>query len=378
MKRIKSIDTFRGWCIFMMVLGHLLSWWIRPQDRWLTSVLHSIFGDIIGTGFLFFSGLSAVIFFRSRLSKVDASNEYCIDNINNEYLFRALIIFILAMLYNSATAVGTLNPLNIWKWYIPLTIAISLFLSFFFLETSKSLRILLAVNIWIAHYFILSILLPYQGRFHILGVLFHVLYNSMGLHPILYYFSFFLIGTVVGDILFEIYLKDDQNERRLALKNNFLIPSLIIGLSLILIAILFLFPGFLIHASFPSTIYSLGVLFTLFSVLLIIEEFEIFKVKKSYRFFFFYSFYSFTIYFSHNILYIIFLNQLNAFNFWIVFVGTIFLVTLLIKFAYKKYGAKLSLKAQIGRFALILARKVEKKRIERLKYIHFNNKTYLD
>ena len=361
MKRIRSMDTFRGWCIFMMVLGHMLSWWIRPEDRWLTSGLHSIFGDIVGTGFLFVSGVSTIMFFRSRLIKAEASDDSSIDQVNNEYLFRALLLLIVALIYNSVTAVGTLNPLNIWKWYIPLTIAISLLLAFSLLKTSKSFRMLLAVIIWIAHYYILSILLPYQGQVNILGGLFHVLYNSMGLHPILYYFSFFLIGTVVGDIMFEIYLKDDQKERRLAL-NKFLLPSLIIGPILIVISFLFLFPSFLTHATFPSTVYSLGALLTSFSVLLIIEEFEVIKVKKSYRFFFFYSFYSFTIYFSHNLIYFIFIDRLNAFNFWIAVAGTFILLTLLIRIMYKKYGAKLSLKAQIGRIAFILVRKVEEKK----------------
>ena len=362
MKRIKSIDTFRGCCIFMMVLGHMLSWWIKPEDRWLTSMLHSIFGDIVGTGFLFISGLSTVLFFKSRLIKAEASDDISIEQLNNEYLFRALLLLFVALLYTSATAVGTLNPLNIWKWYIPLTIAISLLLAFFLLKTSKSFRILVAVIIWIAHYYVLSILLPYQGTVNILGLLFHILYNSMGLHPILYYFSFFLIGTVVGDVMFEIYLKDNLKERRLALKNKFLLPSLIMGPILILIAVLFLFPRFLTHATFPSTVFSLGVLLTSFSVLLIIEEFEVIKVEKRYRFFFFYSFYSFTIYFSHNIIYFIFLDRLNAFNFWIAVVGTFILLTLLIRILYKKYGAKISLKAQIGRIAIILVRKVEEKK----------------
>jgi len=162
--------------------------------------------------------------------------------------------------------------------------------------------------------------------------------------------------------MFEIYLKDDQKERRLALKNKFLLPSLIIGPILIVISFLFLFPSFLTHATFPLTVYSLGALLTSFSVLLIIEEFEVIKVKKSYRFFFFYSFYSFTIYFSHNLIYFIFLGRLNALNFWIAVAGTFILLTLLIRIIYKKYGAKFSLKAQIGRIAFILVSKVEEKK----------------
>ncbi len=362
MKRIKSIDTIRGWCIFMMVFGHMLSWWVRLEDRWLTSAIHSIFGDIIGTGFLFISGLSAVLFFKSRLIKAEASENINKEQVNNEYLFRALLILIVALIFTSITAIGTLNPLNIWKWYIPLTIAISLLLAFPTLKTPKWFRILLAVIIWIFHYYILSILLPYQGQIHIFGVLFHILYNSMGLHPILFYFSFFLIGTVVGDVIFEIYLIDNQKERRSQLKKKLLLPLLTIGSILLLIAFLFLFPRFLIHATFASSIYSLGTLFVSFSVLLIFEEYEVLKVEKSYKFFFFYSFYSFTIYFSHNILYFIFLDQLNAFNFWIAFLGTFILLTLVIRFVYKKYNIKASLKVQIARISLVLVSRMEVKR----------------
>ncbi|MBA7672222.1 hypothetical protein ES703_80397 [subsurface metagenome] len=331
MKRIKSIDTFRGLCLFLMVWGHMLTWWVRSEDRWLTSAFLSIFGDIVGAGFLFVSGLSAVLFFKSRLIKAEASEDINIEHVNNEYLFRALLILIAALIFTSITAIGTLNPLNIWKWYIPLTIAI-------------------------------SILLPYQGQIHVFGVLFHILYNSMGLHPILFYFSFFLIGTVVGDVIFEIYLIDNQKERRSQLKKKILLPLLTIGSILLLIAFLFLFPSFLLHATFSSTVYSLGTLFVSFSVLLIFEEYEIIKVEKSYRFFLFYSFYSFTIYFSHFILYIVFLNRLNAFNFWIAFFGTLTLLTLLIRIVYKKYGIKASLKVQIARISLVLVTRMEVKK----------------
>jgi len=366
MKRIKSIDTFRGWCIFMMVFGHIVSWWVRSEDHWLTSAIHSIFGDIVGTGFLFVSGLSAVLFFKSRLIKAEASEDINIKQVNNEYLFRALLILIVALIFTSITAIGTLDPLNIWKWYIPLTIAISLLLAYPTLKTPKWFRILLAVIIWILHYYLFSILLPYQEQIHVFGVLFHILYNSMGLNPILLYFSFFLIGTVVGDILFEIFLIDNQKERRSKLKNKFLLPSLIMGSLLIVVAFLFLFPSFLLHATFSSAIYSLGILLVSFSILLIFEEYKVIKLEKSYRFFFFYSFYSFTLYFSHFILYFIFLYRLNAFNFWIAFFGTFILLTLLIRIVYKKYNIKASLKVQIARLSLVLVTKMEVKKKKNL------------
>ncbi|MFX0141620.1 MAG: acyltransferase family protein [Candidatus Hodarchaeota archaeon] len=362
MKRIKTIDNIRGLCIFLMVLGHILGWWMRPEDLWLSLILNYILGDIAGGGFLFVSGLSAVIFFRSRLNKHKTSDDISIKQVNNEYLIRALLILVVALLYNSATAIGTLNPLNIWKWFIPLTIATSLLFGYPLLKTSKSFRLFFAAFIWIAHFLILSYLLPYQGQYNIFGIIYYVLYNPIGLHPILNYFSFFIIGTVVGDVMFEVYIKNDRNERQQGLKNKLWLPSLIIGPVLILIGVLFFFPNFLKHGTFSSIFYSLGVLLILFSLLLILEEFETFKVKKNYTFFYFYSYYSLTIYFSHNILYFLFLSQLNVITVWIATVGTFILLTLLIRVIYKKYREKASLKAQIARLTIILVRRIEIKK----------------
>ena len=366
MKRIKSIDTIRGFCIFLMVLGHMLSWWVRPEDFWITLLLHSILGDIAAGGFLFVSGLSAVIAFKSRLSKAESSEDISMEQVNNEYLIRALLILVIAVLFNIATAIVAFNPLYIWRWFIPLTIAISLFLGFFFLKTSKLFRILLALIFWSIHYVILSFLSPYQGQINIFGLLYHALYYDIGLHPILCYFGFFLIGTVVGDVLLEMSLKNDKKERRAVLKSKFWVPALIIGPILILGGILFFFPNFLNHGNILSMIYSLGVLLTSFSILLILEEFEVIGVKKSYRFFYFYSFYSLTIYFSHYIIYFLFLDQLNIVTIWIAVIGTYSVLTLLIRFIHKKYRERASIKGQIARLTIIIVNKIQnKKKISR-------------
>lgn len=361
-KRIKSIDTLRGFSMVLMIFGHMLSWWVRPEDFLVTSLFHSFLGDIAAGGFLFVSGLSTIISFRGRLVKAESLDTIKTKLAKNEYLIRALLILIVAIIYNNATAIGTLDPSNIWKWYIPLTIAFSLLLSYPFLKTSKSFRIVLAVIIWIANYYIVLFLLPYEGQLNIFGIIFFILYNNIGLHPILNYFSFFIIGTVIGDIIFEMSLKNDKEERRLVFRNKLCIPSLIMGPILIIFGVLFYFPNFLTHGTLSSMAYSLGVLLTSFSILLIVEEYDVIKLKKSYRFFFFYSYYSLTIYFSHNIIYFIFLDRLNAFTIWFAVVGTFLLLTLLIRFIYKKFSIKASLKAQIGRISIILIKRIEAKK----------------
>jgi hypothetical protein len=240
--------------------------------------------------------------------------------------------------------------------------SLSLLLAFPLLKTLKTFRIFLAVILWIIHFFLNSFLLPYQGQANFLGVLFHFFYNSVDLHPIIYYFSFFLIGTVIGDVIFEIYHNDSQKERRLIMKKNLLLPSLIVGPILLVFGFLFQFPGFLDHMSISSTVYTLGFMLTLLSIMVVYQEFEIIKIKKSYRFFYFYSYYSLTIFFSHYLLYFIFTGLLDAVSIWIAVVVTIVLLTLLIRFMYKKFGVKASLKVYIGKISVELARRVEAKK----------------
>ncbi|MFX1301872.1 MAG: hypothetical protein ACFFBV_14115 [Promethearchaeota archaeon] len=365
MKRIKGIDTIRGLSIFFMCF-HIVQWWIRPEDyEEVFYLVVGIVGEIAASGLLFISGVSAVMLYRNRLAKAKISDAYSIEQVKNEYLFRALIILIIAFIFNSIIAIGTLNPLDIWKWFIPLTIGLSLLLAFPLLKTSKSFRILLALILWIIHYYLLAVLSPHQGQLNIFGILYYIFYNSIDVHPLIYYFSFFLIGTVIADIILDIFLKDNQEERRLDLKNKFVFPSLIIGPILVLIGVLFRFPDFLIHITFSSTVYTLGVFLTIMSVSLIIQEFEVIKLQKNYRFFYFYSYYSLTVFFSHYLLYFIFLEQLNAVNIWIAVVVTFILLTLLIRVIYKKFGPKASLKVQIGRISGILARRVEAKKRNR-------------
>ncbi|MHA2048642.1 MAG: heparan-alpha-glucosaminide N-acetyltransferase domain-containing protein [Promethearchaeota archaeon] len=364
MKRLRSIDSIRGLCIFIMVFSHLLNWWVITDDYWIYQIFSAIFDDIAAAGFLFIAGVSTMISFRNRLRKTENTEDYTHRMVKIEYNMRALFIFIAALMYNGVFAIMTLNPLTLWTWFIPLTIAISLFLAYPLLKTSISFKILLGVIIWIINYFLSPFLLAFKGQNNIYGVLFYILYNSIDVHPILYYFSFFLIGTAVGEIIFEIYFR---NAQKASIKNKFLLPSSILGLILIIFGILLLFPSFLIHATVSATIYSLGIVLLLFSVLLTLEEFEVTQLKKNFRFFFYYSYYSYTIYLTHNLLYFIFLAKLNTFSIWTGVVGTAFLLTLVIIMVFKKFGAKFSLKVQIGRLSLGIARIIEKRNWDRIK-----------
>lgn len=362
MKRLKSIDIIRGTSMLWMFLAHLMHWWLKLEDLWFYDAVFSIL-DVMGAGaFLFISGVSTALSYRSRSLTMENSEVKDRKRVRNEYLFRALLVLILALIYNVPIAFYTRNPFDIWIWYILLTIAISLFMAWPLLKTPKILRICIGVGIWIANQYLIAFLTPYEGQPSLYGILFHIIYNGYPiLDPILTFFPFFLIGTVVGDVISEIYLKDNEKERTAVLKSRLLLPSIIAGGGLIVIGISLNFPDFLksIQRSFSWMIYSLGILIILLSVLLCIEEYELIKTKRSFKFLFYYSYYSLTIFLAHNLLFFLFTRQISASNIIYFVIGTTILVEVLLRYAYKKLGGIISIKVQINKLSRELARIVE-------------------
>ena len=365
MQRLKSIDIIRGTSMLWMFLAHLMHWWLKLEDLWFYDAVFSIL-DVMGAGaFLFISGVSTALSYRNRIINAEKSEIKSNKRVRNEYLFRAFLLLILALIYNVPIAFYTRNPFNVWIWYILLTIAMSLFITWPLLKVTKILRICIGAGIWIGNQYLIYFLLPHESHFSLNGALFHLLYNGYPiLDPILTFFPFFLIGTVVGDVISKIYYVDNEKERRAALKHKLVIPSIISGACLIIIGVSLDFPDFLnsIQRSFSWMIYSLGVLLILLCVLLFIEEYELIKTKRSYKFLFYYSYYSLTIFLAHNLLFFVFPRQLSASLIIYFVIGTTILVGLLLRYAYKKLGGIVSIKVQISRMSNELARIVEERR----------------
>ncbi|MHA1487606.1 MAG: acyltransferase family protein, partial [Promethearchaeota archaeon] len=305
MKRVKSIDMIRGFCIFLMVLGHLLDWWIINSDRWLVHYIYSFLASIAATGFLFVSGFSTTIAFKSRAKKVEISPNTGMTHARNIYIIRALLLLSISLIYNTAIAL-TLNDLRwIWAWNVLQTISISLLLAWPLLRTPKYLRIGLGIGLLVVNELFSPFLLAYSGQLNIYGVLFHIFY-----HPI--EATIFIIGTVVGDFFFKFTSIRESEERKQAIKRVFIRTILLIGILFTSFGIIYRFNDFINRRTLSATFYSLGVVLILLAILLYLEEFEKIKPKKRYRFFFYFSFYSFTVYLTHDPLYFIFYNQLNA------------------------------------------------------------------
>jgi len=66
MKRFESIDFIRGLCIVMMICGHMINWWLRPEDYWLYLTLESSLALIGASGFLFVSGMATFLSYQKK------------------------------------------------------------------------------------------------------------------------------------------------------------------------------------------------------------------------------------------------------------------------------------------------------------------------
>ncbi|MFX1574000.1 MAG: acyltransferase family protein [Promethearchaeota archaeon] len=369
LQRLKGIDIFRGLCMSWMILTHLIDWWLKSEYHWLHSITIMILDPIGASGFLFISGVSISLSVRKRIIRVLNSEDYNYRIMRNSYFLRSFFVFLVAIIYNSTIAIRLLDPSMIWSWFVLLTSAVSLFIGWPLLKISKFFRIIVGIIILITNQIIIQLLIPFDGNSNIYGFLFHVLYFPISQDPILTFFPFFLFGTVIGDSLFDTSLISDDTNRQKAFRNKFLFPAMIIGTILIICGILFSYPKFLRRESFSWIIYSLGINIVLISILLIFDIFKFVKTKKSYKLLFYYSYYSLTIYLAHNILYFLFLDQLNVFNIWFFAAGAFIIIGVILRIIYKKWEGKASIKFQIGRLSYRLALIIEEKLLIKVQII---------
>ncbi|GAH20403.1 unnamed protein product, partial [marine sediment metagenome] len=126
----------------------------------------------------------------------------------------------------------------------------------------------------------------------------------------------------MGDVIYEIYYKEEKKSRLGLLKKRLILPSILIGG--ILLTFIFLVQSFLFLnlPSFYGIISTIGISLILFSLFILVEEYEIIKTKKNYKFIFYLSYYSLTIYLAHYLLYFLFFKRLDALasSFYIVIV----------------------------------------------------------
>ena len=347
MKRINSVDTIRGLSIWIMVYGHIIVFWLRPEDQWLRFWLYAFLQPIGATGFLFISGVSAILAYK----KNEYTKKAPIKDMRNIYILRALFILIIGLIYNLFVALIFENGelAYIWSWNALQTIGISLLLLWPLLKTPKTTRLIIAIFAIVANQIFLKMLTPYNGQASILGIINFFLFYPSNQYIILNYFGILVIGSVIGDIMFGISNREESQIFNLIHGNKGVLYTLFTGISVIIFGLMFQFPNFLIFNSISSTFYSIGIIVVALIVLMIIEEMHYFKLKKSYRYLYFYSYYSFTIFLGHDLILMLFFQQLDAYlTIWIAIIVGNILFGILFRAMYLKMGPKLSLKALIS------------------------------
>jgi len=362
MLRLKSIDNFRGITIIAMICLHLSEWWLSGDSQWFYYSSLQVIQYIFWVSFQFISGISTFLFYKTRKLKQQTSESNKKKLVKREFILRAILLLIVSLIYNSSIAIAILNPLYIWSSFILLSIAVSLIMTWPLLETSSWIRIYLGFFFMVINFIILPFLHDFKGQINFFGIMYHFLYYPISLHPILSSFAVFLIGTAVGEIIYDIYSMEEKEKRRRLLRRRIIIPSIIIGGILITFVYSAESLHFLNLPSFYRIISSLGISLILFAVFVLIEEYEILKTKRNYKFIFYYSYYSLTIYIAHNLLYFLFLGLLNIPLLLLFLLLTIILLGLVLKWLYENTSSIFAIKVLIGKLAHRMVKAVEERK----------------
>jgi hypothetical protein len=345
-----------------MTVGHQIEWWVTEADYWLYEIFWNLGAPIGGGGFLMVSGMSAALSYRFKMFKYEKTHEFSKASIRNEYMLRAFFILLISFAWNiGAILLGLVDMgiKGIWLWFVIQTIAISLILAWPLLKVSKSLRIVLAFAMWIGNEFVFAWLVPFRDQANGFGLLFYFLYNDPSQNVILGYFPFLLVGTVIGDTLYEIFSIEDSQKQKKQIRNKIFIPYITGGTLLTLFGIIFLFPAFVSKETFSSHMFIFGIELFIIAFLVWVKDYKENGLKNNYRVLLYYSFYSFSIFLAHNVLYFLFPRMLNALFIWFFIIPITLAWTLLWRYIYKKLKRHASLKAQIGKLATYFTERIE-------------------
>ena len=363
MERIKSIDMFRGICILNFMMVHYLVAWLPFDQLWAFDA-YWVYFDMMGAcAFLFISGIGIMLFYKNKMQKVENSmNNYNRDTLRHEYLLRGIFVLVISLIYNIAQAIFFSDASWLWRWDILQAISMSILLAWPLLKLSKRVRIFLGGFILILNYFIYELFINFEGELSILGIGYFFLYNEkMGAeNPFLPSLSIFLIGTVIGELFFEISHIENKNERIKSIKSKVLLKSMIAGIILVIFGVLFNFPDFIENRSFSWWFYVLGFDLVIISILYSTEKLAFSDLTKRYRFLYYFSYYSLTVFIFHALLGFVFFHLLNIYHtFWIVYIITIVIFGIILKIAHDRLGWKVSIKSIIGKASFYLAFKID-------------------
>ncbi|MFO7794641.1 MAG: heparan-alpha-glucosaminide N-acetyltransferase domain-containing protein [Promethearchaeati archaeon] len=348
-RRLRSIDTFRGICITWMIIGHTMGWWIQPKDYYTIFFIYiNIFVDAFGSaGFLFISGMSLTLSYKKNLENLSSYEDYEYKQFRSEYLLRAWLLFLIGFAYNFIMVLRTFNIKYIYSWFILQTLPVSMILFWPFFKSNIFLKILFAITILILNEILYLLLIPFQDNFNsIFVVIYYFMYNQVELSPLFRFFPFFIIGSIIADLIYSKIWSDANYSKKVVL-TSFTIPMILIGFILIFISLCIIPFDILERFNLSWPVYAIGGHLLIFAILFSVEFLTSIKIQVKYRFFYYFSYYSFTIFLLHYPLYFLFTNRLSAILFLPLLLVSIIIIRIFLGLMYRKYGSKFSLKYQL-------------------------------
>ena len=372
-KRVITIDLLRGISIFLMLMAHIETYWLKPESIWVIGIKFLI-AQIMGTSnFTFVAGIGFAFSFQNNLKKSTSRNL-----IIKKSLSHTIILIIISFIFNGLQVLISGSGLSgLWAWNILQCIAFCRLFGILIILVSKYFRFLISI-IWIfLTEFIISWMLPRYEIEPLARTIFLIFFNPLHGDGILIFIPFFIFGTLFGEFIHafinqdkrSVNYKDSSRNNSNSIKKWFVIGlgmfifGLIIGLKPVgaerdyyeLLKWISTHPNIEISAlpSFIMPNFYAWVFFCAgWQIMFATVSFYIIDFKghfpKPSNIFNIFGKYSLSIYFGHYLLLYIpfFINpnfSLNHFNIWFYFIGFEAIFWLIFYLLDKKQYNKISL-----------------------------------
>lgn len=337
--RIHCIDILRGFAIILMIIAHFFKYWMAKSYYYILGV-YFVSLDPMGTpGFVFVSGMAFAFTWRKDLTKNMSKKEFLYKNLS-----RTVVLGILAFGYNLlAVIISGMQWELLWFWFILQCLFFCRVFATGLMRTPAWTRGILSIVIISITPILLSALESSRDINTIASIIYYLLFNPLFANGILFYFPFFLIGTIIGDNIFLIKsMKSDDG-----LVRKMLTQLVAFGIAYIMIAILLGahlvaedfgynaldyintgghlnwsgIPLFLVTNSYAFILYAIGWHLLLTALFFYLADLRIKKDRSRWKIELFGQ-YSLTIYLGH---YLLFIKNPQFEGIWI-WIGLIFFV----------------------------------------------------
>jgi Acyltransferase family len=205
--RLYSLDILRGISMFLMMLAHVMTYWPEENALWVISIYFIIL-NIMGTSqFTYVAGLGLSFSWLQYRAKGMSEKE-----IIQKSMSRTYVMIFVSFIYNfiAVIARGT-GIAGLWSWNILQCIAFCRLMGTFFMKIQRKYRFIFAIFSIFLTGLTTWWMLPLYETNIFANLVYYIFYNPLHGDGFLVFFPFFLIGTVLGEIIFEIVQIQSKN-----------------------------------------------------------------------------------------------------------------------------------------------------------------------